>query len=121
MCTECHDLSPDTTDRSLFFRWMTSQCYRKRVTRRVNETLEAFGLDYENQRLMARLLGVISSKDFKQWSREHVGLHGRQQAPFGVCLKPSTTIAAALMYVERTYPGTALDEIPLEAELNWLQ
>jgi hypothetical protein len=99
MCSECHDLSPDVSDRGFFVRWMQAQCWYQREVYKIREAIRSFGHDPDDTHLLEKLAVLPRSDAFRTWASPRIGLHGRQGPPFGVGFSISTLVAAKLMYL----------------------
>jgi hypothetical protein len=82
MCEECHVLSPDTTNRSAFFRWVYDRRQRysmgimrpREALKRIDDELFRRGLPP-----LVECLGMAKAKypisDIKEYMRDRVGFH----------------------------------------------
>ena len=98
MCNECHDVAPNTTDRSLFFEWARSQDYLRRREKRLRQALDDFGLDSESLTVQRALLKVLCSAAFGSWVAENTLCHWPQDKKCGPRLTESTVVAAFIAF-----------------------
>ena len=80
LCLECHALSPDTTNRELFFKWCKSQSWYKRLEFTVAETFRSFGFDIYNQSDAEQCLKLMEpltnkNKEFKEYYGNNAARH----------------------------------------------
>jgi Recombinase/HNH endonuclease len=98
MCNECHDVAPNTTDRSLFFEWVKNQDYSRRREKRLRQALDDFGLDSENLAVQQALLKVLCSAGFRSWIAENILCHWPQDKKCGSRLTESSVVAAFIAF-----------------------
>ena len=108
MCAECHDLAPNTTDRSLLFRWMRQQNWFSRKVDKLKKALRDFGIDSSNEDSMRELANILESPQFKEWATDRTALHWRQLPPYGNGVSFSTFIGAALLYSQEVLQSPLL-------------
>ena len=100
MCTECHDLAPNTTSRDIFLRWARSQSYIARLNKKLEQELESFDLTIET---VFDLLETVKGEEFDLWMHENTGLHFPQSG-YGKTFSRMTLSAflgALLAYAEQ--------------------
>lgn len=100
MCTECHDLAPNTTSRDIFLRWARSQSYIARLNKKLEQELESFDLTIET---VFDLLETVKGEEFDLWMHENTGLHFPQSG-YGKTFSRmtlSTFLGALLAYAEQ--------------------
>lgn len=93
MCTECHDLAPDTTSREVFLLWASKQNYSKRLDEKIKLGIEHFDLQDDIKSIMK----FIHTKEYQEWFDENTSLH-RLQNGRGGKLSFSTYFAAMYEY-----------------------
>ena len=99
MCSECHDLAPDTTSREMFFKWVNTQNWLKRKFDRLKDALDSFGLNEKDVEELAVTLATM--KDKKVLS-EKMGIHFNQNGK-GSEFSISSFIAAILEYQKENF------------------
>jgi hypothetical protein len=100
MCTECHDLAPNTISREIFLRWAKNQNYRARENDKLEQELESFGLAIE---AVADLRKAVEGVEFDLWMHENTGLHFPQSG-YGKAFSRmtlATFLGALLAYAEQ--------------------
>ncbi len=104
MCRECHDLSPNTTSRQMFFRWVDRQDWWQRDAAQLRKALRDFDIDATDEHQINEFLTILQSDDFKSWSQGRIGIHRYQQLRRGSGISESTLIAAVVEYRETFCP-----------------
>lgn len=97
MCRECHDLAPNTNIPEIFFEWAKAQSYHTRCNLKIRDALNSFGIEETEQNVLNRL---ITSKEFRSWMEDKIGLH-RPQSKYATVesrITPATMVGLAIHY-----------------------
>lgn len=97
MCSECHDLAPDTTSRDAFLLWASKQNYSKRLSKQINEQIEFFDLQ-NDKKIISK---IIKTKEFNDWMDINTTTHWFQVSGSGNKESLSTYFAAISEYIKR--------------------
>lgn len=81
MCKECHDLAPNTSFPEILYRWMSQQCYLKRLIVKLELALSDFDITIDEIR---QLINILQTPEFKEWAKKHSGLHWPQSGYSGL-------------------------------------
>ncbi|MEL6557042.1 MAG: HNH endonuclease [Bacteroidota bacterium] len=98
MCSECHDLAPNTTFPDLFMRWVSKQNYFVRRAKEVQELMETFDFKVTHEEA-AEFHQTLVSKDYLKWFMENSGLHWNQRG-LGNKVTTSTHVGLYCKYLE---------------------
>ena len=97
MCRECHDLSPNTASREVFFDWARTQCFWHREMAKMKAAMDSFEIEEAH---LDELSDLMRSKKFRSWAAKRIGRHWPQSgyAPGSSRISYSTMIGLALDY-----------------------
>ncbi|AGL02277.1 HNH endonuclease [Desulfoscipio gibsoniae] len=97
MCRECHDRSPNTISREIFFEWVSNQNWLKRKREQLLSELQTFGFKEKD---MEKIYSVMSTPDFKKWIKDKIGIHMNQMG-YGSTITFSSMVGCIKEYMKQ--------------------
>jgi hypothetical protein len=75
MCSECHDLAPNTSSSDSFFKWVEKQSWFSRRYSELLDGMKPFDISEKDSKEIKK---ILQSDDFHQWWSKNGSLHHNQ-------------------------------------------